>query len=327
MKTFNFLNSVALSKFGINRPLSVLNLVTFRCNLKCKYCGIWKTPRKEMTTEQIKKAMKEFADAGNIVWAFSGGEPLIRNDIGELINYGKDLGMIITLVSNGLLIPKKISEIKNLDLLILSLDGPKEINIKTRGKNSYESVLNSIKIAKDYNIKKIRLSSVISKENVKNGCYGIKEMFNIAKNFNIELNMQPVYADSYNKSTVNKCFSTESDYTKAISLIKNFKKENPKLLSTTEPCLEFLTTLNKKNIKQKCYAGSLFCYLFPDGLVAPCLFKEDQGIDGLKYGFVNAFNMLPKQDNCTCFLNCHVEYNLLFSLNFKSIKSYILRFI
>ncbi len=100
---FKTILPIVASRFGKKTPLEVMYRITTRCNLRCKYCGIWRQKPKEMNTEQIKTAIKEFADAGTINWAFTGGEPLLRRDLGELINFANDKGIkkckILTLFS------------------------------------------------------------------------------------------------------------------------------------------------------------------------------------------------------------------------------------
>jgi MoaA/NifB/PqqE/SkfB family radical SAM enzyme len=71
------------------KPSNVLFNITFRCNLKCKHCDIWKDKSgKELSTEEIKEIIDKLKN-----WLeyfrlhFSGGEPLVRKDIFEIIKY------------------------------------------------------------------------------------------------------------------------------------------------------------------------------------------------------------------------------------------------
>jgi MoaA/NifB/PqqE/SkfB family radical SAM enzyme len=92
-------------------PLRVSYFCTFRCNLRCEYCGLWKTKRNEMTTEQAKSMIGDFASAGTMFWMFTGGEPMLRRDIGELVSEARGSGMVVGLVTNGTMLTRKLDEL------------------------------------------------------------------------------------------------------------------------------------------------------------------------------------------------------------------------
>ena len=117
-------------------PVEVLQTITARCNLNCRYC-IYPMIKSEMTTQQIKRAIKEFAEEGTLSWTISGGEPLLRTDLKEIIMFAKDCGISrVKVLTNGLLFKQKLETLKKADEIAFSLDGPKEIHDKIRGKNS-----------------------------------------------------------------------------------------------------------------------------------------------------------------------------------------------
>jgi MoaA/NifB/PqqE/SkfB family radical SAM enzyme len=274
-----------------------------------------------MNTEEIKRAMTEFSEAGTQAWDFSGGEPLLRKDIGKLINYAKELGFSTVLVTNGLLVRRKIKELKKVDVLDISLDGPMSINDKLRGKGVFEKVIKNIKIAKKEGIK-VHITSVISKLNTENDCYGIKKLLELAESLNCPIYFQPLYESEYNRKLVKELVPLAKNYLESIRIIKNFKAEKPHFLQSSNTTLRWFMNLSKRNVTWQCLAGRAFAFLFPDGLIAPCFFKEDVGINGLEKGFLNAFNSLslPEQ-NCKCGLTCCVESNFLYSLNLNEIFS------
>src|SRR3989339_1445427 len=73
--------------FNKRVPLAVSWALTYRCNHKCSYCGLWKKETQELTAGQIFAVIDELALAGTQYIGFTGGEPLIREDIGEIIKY------------------------------------------------------------------------------------------------------------------------------------------------------------------------------------------------------------------------------------------------
>lgn len=79
---------------------------TRQCNLACKHCyrDAGKRDVRELTTDEGKKLLSEIARSGFRIMVFSGGEPLLRDDIYELAAYARQLGMRPVLGSNGTLI-------------------------------------------------------------------------------------------------------------------------------------------------------------------------------------------------------------------------------
>lgn len=303
------------ARFGIKTPLIVHQIVTFKCNLRCKYCGLWALNRREMSTAEIKRAMDEFSKAGTVQWHLTGGEALIRNDIGEIIDYGASKGMFVSLGTNGILVRNKLNDIKNLNLLAVSLDGPREIHDKIRGKGIFDKAVNGIKAAKSAGID-VHIVCVLSKLNMANNCLGIKGLFKIADELGVRVNFQPLYFDDYlNKKTVGRIYPKQSEYKNAIDLIKEYKSKSGNVV-VSSTYLDLMKMANN-NKKWNCYAGRLFMYLMPDGTVSPCWFKEKYGVSGLKEGFVNAFQKLPEMKGCRC--GCFAQYNLAFSFDIPAL--------
>jgi PqqA peptide cyclase len=78
--------------------------VTWRCNSRCRYCDIWKHKKGlELSTKQFKKVIKSLKDwLGTFSSTFTGGEPLLRNDIAEIISFCSSNGIYTNIISNGL---------------------------------------------------------------------------------------------------------------------------------------------------------------------------------------------------------------------------------
>jgi MoaA/NifB/PqqE/SkfB family radical SAM enzyme len=276
-----------------------------------------------MSTKEVKAAMSEFANAGTIFWTFTGGEPLLRSDIGELVNYSKSLFPIVTLTTNGLLLKERLNEVKNVNYFTISLDGPREVTDRFRGRGTYDKTIEGIKAAREIG-KDVIINAVISKANTENDFYGIKKLIELAKDLGCRINFSMIYEDQFNGSTIKECLIEKNFYINALDFIKKYKKNKFNFIMFSNSCINQL-----KHPKQwkTCYAGRLFCDLFPDGTVLPCLFKENQGINGLKYGFARAFKNLPKNENCICSSTCYNELNCIFSLKFKSVFENFLKYI
>ncbi|HAR64264.1 MAG: hypothetical protein DKM50_02355 [Candidatus Margulisiibacteriota bacterium] len=120
------------------KPIIVWNC-TKSCNLKCVHCYSDSTAHhyeNELTTAEGKNLLTQLRDFGVKAVLFSGGEPLMRSDIFELLGYASDLGLRTVLSTNGTLIDHKLAaqlRALNPSYIGISLDGIGTINDDFRG--------------------------------------------------------------------------------------------------------------------------------------------------------------------------------------------------
>ncbi|MCL6088099.1 MAG: putative heme d1 biosynthesis radical SAM protein NirJ1 [Actinobacteria bacterium] len=172
-------------------PVVVWN-VTRTCNLKCMHCYLNSENKKyegEMTHEEAVKFIKDLSDFKVPVLLFSGGEPLIREDIFKLVEKAVNSGIRSTISTNGILITKKVSErLKGIgvDYVGISLDGLQETNDKFRGKKgAFNTALRGIEncvgaglqvglrfTINRHNFKELNnIFDLIEKENINRVCF------------------------------------------------------------------------------------------------------------------------------------------------------------
>ena len=120
------------------KPIVVWN-ITRNCNLKCVHCyndsGVGKTFN-DITTEKAKTVLDDLAEFGVPSVLFSGGEPLMRHDLFELMEHAGNKGLRTVISTNGTLIKADTAQrIKDagVSYVGISLDGIGEINDKFRG--------------------------------------------------------------------------------------------------------------------------------------------------------------------------------------------------
>ena len=87
-------------------------MTSFQCNLTCGHCYQDAGGKKdaELTTAEGKKLIDEIARAGFKIMIFSGGEPLLRPDIYELVAYAAAKGLRPVFGTNGMLITKEVAQ-------------------------------------------------------------------------------------------------------------------------------------------------------------------------------------------------------------------------
>ncbi len=133
-------------------PVTVWN-TTSRCNLKCMHCYADAGAKKagELTNQEAMEFIDDLASINVPVLLLSGGEPMLREDIIELIAYAKSKRMHVSLSTNGTLIDgeiaEKLAEV-GVDYVGVSLDGAEETNDRFRGlKGAFKRALKGIENA------------------------------------------------------------------------------------------------------------------------------------------------------------------------------------
>jgi len=141
------------------RPVVVWN-VTRRCNLKCAHCYSNSQNVQysdELDTEEGKGLISDLASFGCPVILFSGGEPLMRKDLHELIQLAVDKGMRAVISTNGTLITKEKAQIFSkigLSYVGVSIDGTRETHDRFRGvSGAYDASLRGIRNCQEAGIK------------------------------------------------------------------------------------------------------------------------------------------------------------------------------
>lgn len=141
------------------RPVVVWNL-TKQCNLYCAHCyaaADTETADGELSTKEGKRLLDDLASYGVPVVLFSGGEPLVRDDLTELVGYAAECGIRPVLSTNGTLVtPEKAHELRaaGLQYAGISVDGLRERNDDFRGKDgAFDAALRGIRAFLDAGIK------------------------------------------------------------------------------------------------------------------------------------------------------------------------------
>jgi len=297
--------------------LSVSFLITSKCNFRCKYCDSYNQNDAEMTTGQIKGMLDELAAMNVKRIGFTGGEPLLRQDIGEVLDHAKGKGMKTTLFSNGALVPRMIDKLKSLDLLLLSFDGPKEVQDRQRMENAYESVVNAVNAAKKAKIK-IWTNTVLTKDNIGH----VEFILDKVKLWGAAAMFMPVfeYSITADKKTIESMSSELAVFRDAIGKLVKLKKDGYPIINS-ESYFKYLLAHWPEKHFTGCYAGRFFCAINSDGTVAPChyLIKSGSWPNGLRIGFANAVEKARLQQCSGCYGNAYVDSNLFFSLNLETI--------
>jgi radical SAM protein with 4Fe4S-binding SPASM domain len=128
-------------------------MVTWRCTRRCVgnclYCSYAPAakPEEEVNTRLGYKIVDEVYDFGAPWFGISGGEPLVREDIFDIIEYARRTGFEVSLITSGFAFDEKRLNklVKNDVHTAVSIDGTRESNDMIRGKGSYDKALFAMK--------------------------------------------------------------------------------------------------------------------------------------------------------------------------------------
>ena len=122
---FSLRKALRLSRqsFALKKPHHVQWMLTRRCNYRCKSCDVWRDERpvSELSTEEVKAGLDILRELGAMELVLSGGNPLLREDIKEIIDYASRY-FITTIYDNGSQAVNRIDALYNADFVAISLD-------------------------------------------------------------------------------------------------------------------------------------------------------------------------------------------------------------
>lgn len=252
---------------------------TLRCNAKCKHCGSRAGENvnieQELTTEEIKKTFKTIADkydASKILINVTGGEPLIREDLFEVMKYATALGFHWGITTNGMLINDKIiKQMKstNLATMSISLDGLEESHDKFRGiKGSYKKIIQNIeKLKQNKFLHCFQITTVVNKTNIGE----LEEMYKLMEELQVDswrvINIDPIGRANDNKNLA----LDKDDYKYLINFIKEKRRDSK--FEVTYGCSHFLGMKYEKEVRNNmffCMTGYTTASILYNGDIYVC---------------------------------------------------------
>jgi radical SAM protein with 4Fe4S-binding SPASM domain len=152
------------------RLSSVWLHVTRKCNLRCPYCyfDAGEASKNELTADEMTSLFRELSSMGVEGVNVSGGEPLTRKDIVELLRSGHSLGLKFCLISNGLLWDEATAKeiLRYVASVQITIDGSNErTNQKLRGEGSFRRAVSTIKMIQTLGFDNVILAFTMTRLN------------------------------------------------------------------------------------------------------------------------------------------------------------------
>ncbi len=160
------------NKTNITPPRWLLAELTYKCPLQCPYCSNpldYAKHSDEISTEDWKRVLSEARKMGAVQLGFSGGEPLTRQDLPELVQHARQLGYYSNLITSGYgLTEEKIIQLKEagLDHIQVSIQAStQDLNDHIAGTASFHSKQEVARLVKKHGYPMV-LCVVIHRENI-----------------------------------------------------------------------------------------------------------------------------------------------------------------
>jgi len=163
---------VDLFEYGLDAPICLTWELTYACNLSCVHClsSSGRRDPRELTTDEAKAVIDELERMQVFYVNIGGGEPTVRPDFWELVDYATDHHVGVKFSTNGIKItPEVASRLASNDYLDvqISLDGATaEVNDYVRGPGSYATALRAMRNLADAGMKNFKLSVVCTRHNI-----------------------------------------------------------------------------------------------------------------------------------------------------------------
>lgn len=312
-ETLEYGKSFASARFfGRRIPLVVSVVVTNRCNYSCAYCDRWDGRGERMTTDQLSSMIDDMAALGTRRLIFTGGEPLVRKDIFQLIARARAHEMQVNVNSNGTLVPRFADQLAVIDTLTISIDGDRQIHDSIRGDGAFAAALAAVRTMREVAPHvRVRLTAVISRESIG----GEDALLDIARAENLEVFFQPAeHRLLGGGDQVNPIAPPVARYRETIDHLLAEKRAGAPI-ANSESALRYLRGWPDAPAL-KCAGARLFVRVDFDGSVKICgrMGEYEQSLDALTLGFRKAFESLDDARCPTCWCASRVEVNQAFSL-------------
>ena len=281
---------------GLNRVMgrmvflpTVFVSVTGRCNSRCALCGIWKGPCDEIKPAVIEESVAVLRHLGLRNVVITGGEPLMRDDLSDVLSRLSGRRLRLILCTNGMLLRHCREEVlKYFDSVVVSLDSHEPLSYKAiRGVDAFDEVVSSIASIIKGGMR-VTIAHTLQKGNILN----LAEFIGFVKGLGVDsVSVRPLdaYSGGFGSGYGQFCLRSgllpsENDlaeFPKVLAQVQgNFSAElasgfiTPDIKGLWRMRDYFLAKTDDSFPKTRCDAPFSSCVIESNGDVKPCFFSE-----------------------------------------------------
>ena len=257
-------------EMGLAAPVNVTWEVTYACNLTCIHCLSDSGTKKnsELTTAASQRVIDTLAEQKVFQFNIGGGEPFMRPDFPDLMDYAHTKGMVTCISTNGTLIDEEIA--RRLDhkqvYIQVSLDGATpESNDAIRGKGSYKKVIKALECMKKRDVE-VSINTVLTRLSYPE----LDDLVKLAGDFGTKLRVSRFRPSGRGKASWN-----ELNVSKQQMIDFSHWLDRHLGVSTGDSFFSVTTEERRTLGLNMCGACKLTCCISPEGGVYPCAFLQE----------------------------------------------------
>ncbi|OBQ56317.1 radical SAM protein [Halodesulfovibrio spirochaetisodalis] len=266
--------------------------VTRSCNLACKHCRAEAHEEPypgELDTAEAKALIDTFPSVGNPIIIFTGGDPMMRSDVYELIAYATEKGLRCVMSPNGTLItPETARKMKEAGVqrCSISIDGPSaEFHDDFRGvEGAFDMSMRGIEYLKEAGIE-FQVNTTVTRQNLPY----FKQIFNLCEEIGAVAWHIFLLVPTGRAAQMGAEVITAEEYEEVLNWFYDFRKTTDMHLKAT--CAPHYYRIMRQRAKEEgipvtaenfgmdahtrgCLGGTGFCFISHTGQVQPCGYLE-----------------------------------------------------
>lgn len=262
-----------LSSGTLSAPVNVTWEITGRCNLDCRHClsaGAARDHAGEMSLEQCRHFIDHLKGIRVFQVNIGGGEPFLREDLWEILDYCHLKGIVTCVSTNGTMLDAgaagKLARMP-LTYIQISIDGAvQETNDRIRGEGSYARALRGVECLTRQGFRNLSLNTVVLRDNFKE----IHDLYRLARFYGAKTRLSRFRPAGRARDTWQEYHLTKQQILELSAYLSEFKDV------LTGDSFFSITAEDRKNLGlNMCGAARMTCCVAPDGSVYPCAFLQE----------------------------------------------------
>lgn len=275
---------------GQGKPMWLVLELTYRCPLKCVWCNnpldFEDYSKKELSTEEWKRVLHEGRELGALQLGFSGGEPMLRDDLEELVAEAEQLGYYTNLITSGIgLSLERLQALKKAGLKQIQLSlqsASRNLTDELVGARAHDLKLEVARMIKAEGFPMV-LNVPVFRQNIDQ----VQEILDLAEEIGVDY-LEFANIQYYNWALLNReeLLPTREQITHAEKVVNAARERLGKKMT-----IYFVIPDYYEDRPKACMNGwgTIHLTIAPDGAALPC--QEVRVIQGLEFSTVREHNL------------------------------------
>lgn len=322
---FRFFRDLVINKTRRRQvPLFLYWFVTDRCNYRCSYCygAFHRNQGADLPTEVMLRMADEMAHAGVRRVNLIGGEPLMREDIGLIVDRLARNRISVCILSNGSRLPERIEAIRNVDEVGMSIDGSEQRHDAIRGRGAFQELKLAIAACRQRGLTVVLTYTMVS-QNIDD----LDDVMEFVKEQGVQVTVNIAHGRILGARDLPVSRASNEEYRQALRKIIAYHergypvfraRRTMELMQQWNDYQSDTSDISPGKSFPTCLFGSYGATLYADGRLVPC-FLNSRGGTGRsvpEHGFPSAWEHCQAMAHCTyCHVPCFIEYNSIFALS------------